>query len=270
MNGLVIQSPGSVFFQIGPVTLRFYGIMFALGFIAATFFATKLGRKLAIKEEDVINGALCSFVGGVIGARLYFVALKWDYFKTHWEQIGATWLGGLSIHGGIVGATIASFLFCQKARLPFLTLCDILASVAPLAQAIGRFGNFFNSELFGRPVPDNFPLKLFIQPEYRPQAFATCKYFHATFLYEAIWDFILFLFLYFFVVRRFKETPFFTSLVYILGYNLGRLMIEPLRTDSIMLNGVQAPLIASGLSLLLAAIGLLAMVTRKRLSQAKK
>ena len=268
MHGLVLQSPGSVFFQLGPLTVKWYGIMFALGFICVTIVGTKLGRKFGIKDEDVINCALTNFVGGVVGARLYFVWLKWDHFKDHLNEIGATWLGGLSIHGGLIGAIIASAIFCRSSQLPFFTMCDILASAMPLAQAVGRWGNFFNSELFGQPVPADFPVKVFIPLELRPDTAKNFEYFHATFLYESIWDLGLFFFLYFFVVRRFKHIPFFTSLVYIAGYNIGRLLIEPLRMDSIMVtvggSNIQSPMIASAISVAGALVGIVFLLVRKK------
>jgi phosphatidylglycerol:prolipoprotein diacylglycerol transferase len=238
--------------------------MFALGFISVTITATRLGKKYGIKEEDIVNCALTNFVGGVIGARLYFVALKWDYFKDHLNQICATWLGGLSIHGGVIGAIIASILYCRLNKLPFFTICDILAACLPLAQAIGRWGNFFNSELFGQPVPDNFPIKLFIPLENRPANATNFEYFHPTFLYESIWNLGLFFILYFYVIRRFKKYPFLTSLVYIGGYNIGRLLIEPLRMDSIMYNGIQTPMIASAIALGASILGIIFVVMRAK------
>ncbi len=268
--GLVLQSPGSVFLQLGPLTVRWYGIMFALGFVCVCVAGTRLGRKFGMKDEDVINCALTDFIGGVVGARLYFVALKWDYFQSHLDQIGATWLGGLSIHGGIIGAIIAGALFCRRAKIPFLSMCDLLASAMPLAQAVGRWGNFFNSELFGQPVAADFPIKVFIPLELRPDGAKNFPYFHPTFLYESIWDFGLFLFLYFFVVRKFRKIPFLTSLVYIGGYNIGRLLIEPLRMDSIMVNvggnTVQSPMIASAVSVAAALIGIVFLVVRQKLA----
>ncbi|HEY9733333.1 MAG TPA: prolipoprotein diacylglyceryl transferase [Drouetiella sp.] len=273
MHGLVLQSPGSIFLQLGPFTIRWYGIMFALGFVCVLVTGTRLGKKFGFKDEDVINCALLNFVAGVIGARLYFVALKWDYFCHHLDQIGATWLGGLSIHGGVIGAMIATAIFCRRAGISFFSMCDVLAAAMPLAQAVGRWGNFFNSELFGQPVPDDFPIKVFIPPQLRPDTAKSFSYFHATFLYESVWDLLLFLFLYFYVVRKFKDKPFFTSLVYIAGYNLGRLLIEPLRMDSIMVNiagnAVQSPMIASALCLFFAVVGMVILLMRKKPAQDK-
>jgi phosphatidylglycerol:prolipoprotein diacylglycerol transferase len=247
--------------------------MFALGFVCVLVMGTRLGKKFGFKDEDVINCALMDFIAGIIGARLYFVALKWDEFSRHLDQIGAIWLGGLSIHGGVIGALIATAIFCRRAKISFFSMCDVLAAAIPLAQAVGRWGNFFNSELFGQPVPDGFPIAVLIPPHLRPDSAKSYSYFHATFLYESVWDLLLFFFLYFFVARKFKDTPFFTSLVYIACYNIGRLLIEPLRMDSIMVNiggtSVQSPMVASTLFLVVALVGIVIVILRKRFMQGK-
>jgi phosphatidylglycerol---prolipoprotein diacylglyceryl transferase len=269
MHGLILQSPGSVIFHLGPVVVRWYGLMFALAFVCVIFVATRLGRQFDIKDEDMINCALTNFVGGVVGARLYFVALKWDTFKDHLDQIGQTWLGGLSIHGGVIGACIFSAVFCWRRKIPYLTMCDILATAMPLAQAVGRWGNFFNSELFGLPVSADFPIKVFIPLNMRPDNAKNFEYFHATFLYESVWDLLLFFFLYFYVIRRFKHIPFFTSLVYVGGYNIGRLLIEPLRMDSIMVGTIQAPMIAGVICVVASALGLAFLLIREKMAAKK-
>jgi phosphatidylglycerol:prolipoprotein diacylglycerol transferase len=266
-----LQSPGPVLFQLGPLTIRWYGIMMAAGFGAASFAATKLAKKLDIDGEKVVNLALYCFIAGVIGARLYYVALNWPFFSNHLSEIlispseGLS-IRGLSIHGGIFGALIAGLIYCRKVNLPFLRSCDLVASVLPLGQAIGRWGNFFNSEAFGRPVDDSFPLKLFIPAQQRPLAFQGSEYFHPTFLYESIWDFLLFLVLYFVAPRQLQGYPGLTFFLYVAGYSVGRLVIEPLRTDSIMMPGmaIPAPTLISAVLLGCAVAGAGAILHRHR------
>jgi len=264
MSGIVLASPGSIFLQLGPITIRWYGLMFALGFVACAYTATRLGKQFGFRDEDVINATLASFVGGVVGARLYFVALSWQYFQSHLLEIGATWLGGLSIHGGLIGATIGIALFCRRNKLAFPSMIDLLSSVIPLGQAVGRWGNFFNSELFGGPVSDSFPIKVFIPEGNRPIIYKNCSYFHPAFLYECIWDFLLFLVLYCFVFKKCRNVPFLTTLIYIAGYSIGRLLIEPMRTDSIMVNSVQAPMVASAVCLAFSLLGIVGLLLWKR------
>jgi phosphatidylglycerol---prolipoprotein diacylglyceryl transferase len=250
----VFQSPGEIFLTL---TIRWYGVMIALGFLLASIAATRLAKKMNISPERLINCGLITFLGGVLGARLYFVALSWSYFQIHPFDIFATWKGGLSIHGGIIGGTIAGWLYCKKEKLPVLRYADVIASVLPLAQAIGRWGNFFNSEAFGRPVADDYPLRLFIPQEKRPQLYINNNYFHPTFLYESAWDLVLYLLLYFVLAEKLKKYPGMTFMSYLAGYSLGRLWIEPLRVDSIMVAGAQAPFVVSAAMLIFSMISLL-------------
>lgn len=257
---VMFQSPGSIFFKLGPITIRWYGIMIALGFVAASIALSRLAKKVGLNSESLINCAIASFIGGIIGARLYFVSLSWGYFHNHLWEICATWNGGLSIHGGIIGAVIAGCVYAYLKKLPALQYADILTSVAPLGQAVGRWGNFFNSEAFGKPVADTFPLRLFIPPDNRPLAYLHNNYFHPTFLYESIWDFALFCLLYFVALPRLAAYPGLNFLLYIAGYSLGRMLIEPLRVDSIMIGDWQAPLVVSAANFALALIAMMFLV----------
>lgn len=262
----MFQSPGAIFLKLGPLTIRWYGVMIALGFVVATTAAARLAKQLEINPEKLINCAFITFIGGVIGARLYFVGLSWPYFQHNPEDILAIWKGGLSIHGGIIGGTIAGWLYCKRQKLPALKYADVISAAAPIAQAIGRWGNFFNSEAFGRPVADDFPLRLFIPRENRPLPYMGNDYFHPTFLYESVWDFALFLLLYFVIAPRFKRYSGLTFIAYLAGYSLGRLFIEPLRVDSIMIAGAQAPFVVSAATLILAIISIFIVVQTNRQS----
>jgi phosphatidylglycerol:prolipoprotein diacylglycerol transferase len=261
---MTFSSPGAILFQLGPFTVRWYGAMFALGFIAATYFATRLAKRRGIDENGMINFMLLAFIGGVIGARLYYVALEWSHFQDHLMEIFATWNGGLSIHGGMIGAIVFGALYCRKVGLSLPKMLDICVTCVPLAQAIGRWGNFFNSELFGRPVPDNFPLKVFIPPESRGSQYQAYSYFHPTFFYESVWNLLTFLLLYFVLGERLKKYPAMTIFVYLLIYSIGRLLIEPLRTDSIMAGSIQVPMIASAISVVIALGGITFLAMRYR------
>ena len=250
------QSPGSILFQIGAVTVRWYGLMIALGFLAATYAAARLGKRWQLDGEKLVNAALVGFVGGVIGARLYFVALNWSTFGAHPEDIIATWKGGMSIHGGIIGGVAAGLLYVRMCKMPVLTCLDIGGVVIPLGQAIGRWGNFFNSEAFGKPVPPEFPLKLYIPAESRPQAYSNSDFFHPTFLYESLWDLMIFALLYFLLADKLRPYPGICFLIYLAIYSFGRMMIEMLRVDSIMLFGYPAPILASIVCLVASIIGI--------------
>jgi len=261
-----LQSPGGIFLKIGPLTVRWYGVMIALGFIAASLALSIRARKWGLEADKVMNCALICFISGIVGARLYFVALSWAYFSSHLAEIAATWNGGLSIHGGIIGGALAGWLYCKREKLPFLQLADLTGAVIPLAQAIGRWGNFFNSELFGRPVALDFPLRLFIPIERRPAGFESISYYHATFLYESVWDLLLFALLYFLMADRLRNRPGLVFSLFIAGYSLGRALIEPLRMDSIMMAGWQVPFVVSLVWLALSVVACLFFATRKKQS----
>ncbi len=263
-RALMFESPGAILFTIGPLTVRWYGVMIALGFLAATIVAARLARHWGLDSEKLVNAALVAFIGGVLGARLYFVALSWSQFADHPEDILATWKGGGSIHGGIIGGLLSGIAYLKLARLPILACCDIGGVVLPLAQAIGRWGNFFNSEAFGRPVPPDFPLKLYIPPESRPVAYQNSEFFHPTFLYESMWDLTIFALLYFLVAEKLRPYPGVTFLVYLAAYSLGRIFIEMLRVDSIMAFGYPVPIVASVAGLVLSVTGIVALMARYR------
>lgn len=242
---LVLKSPGAILCKLGPITIRWYGLLIALGFICASFFATRLARRQGVDSEKLTNLVLICFLAGVVGARLYFVALKWPEYIHRPQDILATWQGGLSIHGGIIGGFIAGYLYALANKMPKRKIADICGAILPLGQAIGRWGNFFNSEAFGAPVPDGFPLAVYIPEESRPLQFQDASLFHATFLYESIWDLGIFLLIYCYLSKKLIKTPGVCFLAYLALYNLGRLMIEPLRTDSIMAGEIPVPVIAS-------------------------
>jgi len=238
--------------------------MIALGFLASIPVATKLAQKRGTDPDQFLNALIVSFMGGIVGARLYFVALNLPEFLQHPESILMTWLGGMSIHGGIIGGIIAGGIYTKIAKMPFLSSCDIIGTVLPLGQAIGRWGNFFNSEAFGRPVPEDFPLKLFIPFTSRPEQYANTEYFHPTFLYESIWDLGIFFLLYFFLFDKLKAYPGMTFLAYLALYSIGRMMVESLRLDSIMFGSIQAPYLVSAIILAISVLAILGQYLRRK------
>ncbi len=259
-----MQSPGSIIFTLGPLVIRWYGVMIALGFIAATYFAHRLAKGYSIDPDKLVNTILVSFIGGIVGGRLYFVALEWPTFALHPENILATWQGGLSIHGGMIGCVLTAYAYCRFNKIPFLKALDIGGIVVSLGQAIGRWGNFFNNECFGGPVDPSFPFRLYIPEEMRPAKYQNESYFHPAFLYESVWDLLIFLLLYFYLGEKLKKYPGVTFMVYLALYSIGRLPIELLRTDSIMKFGIQVPVIASIITLVIAIAGIALFMAKYR------
>ncbi len=265
----MFQSPGPIICQWGFFTLRWYAVMIALGFLVALFAASGLAKRMELDYEKVGNGIFVVFIAGIVGARLYYVALRWQYYLEHLIEIPQTWQGGLSIHGGIIAGVLAGIWYCRANALPLLKTLDYWSCVMPVAQGIGRWGNFFNSEAYGAPVSDDFALKLYIPPNARLPQFASDSYYHPTFLYESVWNILLFLLLYFYASKKLANYPGLTFCLYLAGYSLGRILIEPIRIDSVaFFMGMPVPLLISAFSMALALCLALYLFKRARTKQA--
>lgn len=217
---------------IGPI--RLYGLMIAIAVLSAYFLSLKLAPKFGITGKQIDEMLIWLVVFGFLGARLYFAAFFWDYFKEHPQEIFAVWKGGLSIYGGLLGGLLGLLVYAKKSGLKIFALLDLTAMVLPLGQAIGRWGNFFNQEAFG--VPTDLPWKLYVSPQFRPAQYLTSQYFHPAFLYESIWNLIVFL-----IILR-APHPF---AFYLILYPLGRFFIEFLRVDSVIISGIRADQLTS-------------------------
>lgn len=179
-------SPGPLVFQLGPIALRWYGLLIALAVLVGLALATRLARARGIDPALVADLLPLLVLGAVIGARTYYVLLEWRQYSGDWLGALAIWRGGIAIHGALIGGMLATVLFCRWRRQRFWPLLDVLVPAVALGQAIGRWGNFFNSEAFG--LPTDLPWKLQIPIANRPPAFLGELYFHPTFLYESLWN----------------------------------------------------------------------------------
>ncbi len=249
---LGLQSPGPIIFQAGPVTIRWYSMIIITGIILGTLLAQRLAKQRDEDPEKIADLAVWLVVGAIPFARLYYVLFEWErYAQGPWWKVFAIWEGGIAIHGAILGGMIAAYLFAKKTKSNFWKLADICAPALALGQAIGRWGNFFNSEAFG--VPTDLPWKLYIPPEWRPTAFIANNYFHPTFLYESLWNLMVMSIL----LWLFKKFPNWgqgtIAATYAVLYGIGRFWIEGLRTDSLYLGSVR---MAQVVSLLFVALGL--------------
>jgi prolipoprotein diacylglyceryl transferase len=224
-----IPSPSSGTISIGPLDLRAYGLMIALGVIAAVWL---LGRQLESKQvgttDDASSIAVYGVVAGIIGARLYHVATDWERFSDNLGAIPKIWEGGLGIPGGLLFGVLAGMWQARRRGIPPLVVLTCAAPAIPLAQAIGRWGNWFNQELFGRPT--DLPWALEIDDAHLPAGYESGTTFHPTFLYESLWNFTL-VGLLLWVDRRFRMGPGRLFAVYLMGYGTGRFWIEGLRID---------------------------------------
>ena len=252
-------SPGSILFEIGPVTVRWYGFLIASALLLAVLLSQYLARRQQVNPEVLGDVAIWLVIGAIPCARLYYVLFSWDNYAGDLGQMIAIWNGGIAIHGAILGGTIAAWLFCQLNKFSFWRIADLVAPSLILGQAIGRWGNFFNSEAFGGPT--DLPWKLYIPLNRRPMGYLQSEYFHPTFLYESLWNLMVFgilLWLFFRSVNRLwpRIRPGALFCVYAIGYSFGRLWIEGLRTDSLMLGEIRVAQLISVLGISLGVAGL--------------
>lgn len=225
---LSIPSPSNGEIPLGPFDLHAYGLMLAIGILVAVRVADRRARRLALPEGAIGEIALVVVVTGVIGARVYhlFTGYRWDE-----EGIAGAfkiWKGGLSIWGAVAGGALGALVMARRKRLDAVQLLDVMAPAVALAQAIGRWGNWWNQELFGRPT--DLPWGLEIDPEHRPARYLAEDTFHPTFLYESIYCLALFAFLTW-AERRFAFRRGQTFALYVGLYCVERFFMELLRVD---------------------------------------
>lgn len=236
-------------FSIGPLFVRFYGIILMLGAVAAAFLAERQARKRGMNSEIVWDLFVWVLIGGIIGARIWHIltpppsmveaGLTVQYYLTHPLDAIAIWKGGLGIPGAVIGGALALLLYTRKHKLSFAVWADIAAPALALGQAIGRWGNFFNQELYGAPT--NLPWAIYIDPQHRLPEFAGEDTYHPAFLYESLWN-LANMFLLLWVSQRFKDRliPGDVFLLYLIVYPIGRFFLEFLRLDSSQVAGINA------------------------------
>ena len=238
----MFTSPGPELVQLGPFSLRWYGLLIALAVLIGLNLSSWLAKQRQL-ETGVISDLLPILVlAAVVGARIYYVSFEWHNYATNPWKAFAIWEGGIAIHGALLAGTLAVILFCRWRRQPFWDLLDVLVPSVALGQAIGRWGNFFNSEAFG--IPTDLPWRLLIRnvPLNVQRIFPEAQYFHPTFLYESLWNLAVFALLMTLFLRArngdIKLPSGALSCVYLMAYSGGRLWIEGLRIDPLCLGGL--------------------------------
>jgi phosphatidylglycerol:prolipoprotein diacylglycerol transferase len=258
----MLRAPGPIAFQLGPLTIRWYGILMAVAMAVGLWLAYREAKRRGTDPDDLLKTAELALLGGLVGARLYYVAFNWEYYSQVPLKIVAVWEGGLAIHGGLLGGLLVGAAYAWWRRLPLVQYLDIVAPSLALGQAIGRWGNFFNEEAFGTPT--TLPWKLYISPVHRPLEYAQAEYFHPTFLYESVWDLFVFSLLRFFLRRRFERARGSLFLAYVGLYSVGRLLVERLRTDSLMLGSIRVAQLVSGVAITVSLVGLVILLKRSQ------
>jgi phosphatidylglycerol:prolipoprotein diacylglycerol transferase len=248
-------SPGPTLIELGPLVIRWYGLLIASAVLIGVSLSQYLAKRRNVDQNLLADLAIWLVIAAIPSARLYYVLFEWEQYAQRPDQIIAIWNGGIAIHGAILGGTLAAIIFARIQKVSIWQLADLVVPSLILGQAIGRWGNFFNSEAFGDPT--DLPWKLYIPPERRPQQFMKFEYFHPTFLYESLWNLMIFGLLMTLFFRDLKRRPHLKvgtlALVYMVAYSTGRVWIEGLRTDSLMIGPLR---IAQIVSLSAIALGL--------------
>jgi prolipoprotein diacylglyceryl transferase len=228
MGHAAIPSPHSGELHLGPLAVHAYGLMYAIGVVAAVALTARLWERRGGRRELVHEVALWGFPAGLIGGRLYFLATSWTEVPAHWWGPLAVWKGGLSIWGGIALGTLVGVWRLRRAGADVAAFMDVAAPGLLVAQAIGRVGNYFNQELFGRP--SDLPWALEIDVAHRPAGYEQFASFHPTFLYELLFDLVLAGAL-LLLLRRGRVRPPGVFALYVTGYSGFRIFEETLRID---------------------------------------
>ena len=217
----------------GGISIRWYALIIMCGIVSAFLYCTYRIRQENISFDDLLDMTLFGVIFGVIGARAYYVIMKWDSYDSFYDRI-ALWNGGLAIYGGIIAGGLTVFILCKRKKIPFLKMFDVAAPAVMLGQILGRWGNFMNGEAYGYEISEGSPL-YFIRMGLSPtKEFGySMHYFHPTFLYESLWNLIGFIIInIIYKKKKFDGQIFF---LYISWYGFGRMFIEGLRTDSLMI-----------------------------------
>ena len=259
------MSPGEEIFQLGSFRLKWYGLLIASAVLIGVNLSMWLAKKRQTDPELIADLAIWLVIGAIPAARLYYVIFQWQNYSQHPDQIIKIWEGGIAIHGAIIGGTIAAIIFAKFKRVSFWQLADLVAPSVALGQAIGRWGNFFNSEAFGSPT--DLPWKLYIPKANRPFEYINFDYFHPTFLYESLWNLVVFAILMYLFIddnRRHRLKTGSLFLIYLIAYSIGRFGVEGLRTDSLMFGSLKMAQAISLFGIAIGWIGLLGLYVRQK------
>jgi phosphatidylglycerol---prolipoprotein diacylglyceryl transferase len=259
------MSPGEEVFHLGWFRLKWYGLLIATAVLVGVNLSMRLAKQRNIEPEAIADLSIWLVLAAIPAARLYYVAFEWPSYSQHPDRIIKIWEGGIAIHGAIIGGSIAAIIFAKLKQISFWQLADVIAPSVALGQAIGRWGNFFNSEAFGSPT--DLPWKLYIPRDSRPFEYVNKEYFHPTFLYESLWNLLVFAILMWLFIsntrhHRLKAGSIF--LVYLVAYSIGRFGVEGLRTDSLMFGSLKMAQMISLVGIAIGSIGLLWLYIRRK------
>ena len=234
-------------FQVGPLSIHMYGLIIALGLMAAVLYGCKRSQEFGIKEDDLIDGVLWVTPFAVLCARAYYVIFRWQEggYAANPISVFYIWEGGLAIYGGVIGAAVGVCVFSKFKKISIPALLDLVSLGFLIGQAAGRWGNFFNREAFGAPTESFLRMGLF------NSVTGNWEYYHPTFLYESVWNVCGFVLLHFLSKKRCYNGQI--ALGYAAWYGLGRCIIEGLRMDSLYWGPFRVSQLLAGVTCVAAA-----------------
>lgn len=259
--GLTLN-PGKSFTVFG-IEIAYYGVIIALGMLAGALVAYREAKKTGQKVDDYIDFTLYTLIAAIIGARIYYVIFEWDYYSAHPLEIFNLRAGGLAIYGGVLASALTLFIFTKVKKLKFWLMADTAVQGLIIGQIIGRWGNFFNREAFGGYTDSLFAMQLPVS-EAKGITQELIEHLvtidgvsyvqvHPTFLYEGTWNLLLFIGIC--LYKRHKKFDGEIFAIYLMGYGVGRFIIEGLRTDQLVikaLGGIAASQVLSIILIVLA------------------
>ncbi len=227
--------PQAIFLTLGPINIYWYGLFMVSGMLIALAISLKLSEFYKITKDDLFDLAFWLIINGLVGARLYDVCLQLPYYLNKPLDVFKIWQGGLAIHGAIFAGLVTIYFFAKKHKLHFWKLCALIVPGLSLAQALGRWGNYFNQEIFG--LPTNLPWGIPIDIINRPINYISSEFFHPTFLYESLGSLIIFFVLSainIYLIKKNKlnnNSYIIIASIYVLLYSILRLGLEFIRLD---------------------------------------
>lgn len=252
-------------FTVLGIPIYWYGIIIALAFLAAVLLGLRSCKKFDLEPDHILDLVLFAAPAAIIGARLYFVIFSWDQYKDNLIDVIKIRDGGLAVYGGVIAGMLVAWLYARKKKISPLNLIDFGVPYLALGQAIGRWGNFFNQEAFGAPTALPWRMNGVVADSYLNSLLKDLDLskwgVHPAFLYESLWDFALFFFLIWF--RKKKKVKGEVMFLYLIGYGVGRFMIEGLRTDSLYLGSFRVSQLLSALLVIAATSLFIIMRVRK-------
>ena len=251
--GIKINPPAG--FTIGSFEIRFYGLIIALGLVLAVVYSLRRREQFGLSEDDLMDGVLWIAPFAIVCARLYYCAFEWDMYKDNPISILYIWEGGIAIYGAVIGAAIGILIHCKLIKkISVLSVLDLVSIGFLIGQMLGRWGNFFNREAHGG-ITDSFLRMGLLNP-----VTGEGLYYHPTFLYESLWNFVGFIALHFISKKRKYDGQ--VALLYVAWYGLGRAFIEGLRTDSLWWGNFRVSQVLAAVTCVIAVVVLIIQAFR--------